>query len=203
MKIIAATGNRDKVTEIKEILRDMDACVVTMKEAGVFVDAEETGKTFLENAVIKAKAVAEKAAGMKEWEDAVVMADDSGLVIDALNGEPGIHSARYLGHDTPHSEKNADILRRLKDVPEEKRGARFICAIATFCPDGTILTTQAAFEGRIGYEERGENGFGYDPIFYLPEKGRTSAELSPEEKNSISHRGKALRQMREKLIRMK
>lgn len=203
MKIIAATGNRDKVTEIKEILRDMDACVVTMKEAGVFVDAEETGKTFLENAVIKAKAVAEKAAGMKEWEDAVVMADDSGLVIDALNGEPGIHSARYLGHDTPHSEKNADILRRLKDVPEEKRGARFICAIAVLCPDGTILTAQAAFEGRIGYEERGENGFGYDPIFYLPEKGRTSAELSPEEKNSISHRGKALRQMREKLIRMK
>ncbi len=199
MKIIAATGNRDKVTEIKEILRDMETHVVTMKEAGVFVEAEETGETFLENAVIKAKAVAKKAAEVKGWEDAVVMADDSGLVIDALNGEPGICSARYLGHDTPYSKKNADILRRLKDVPEEKRGARFMCAIAAVCPDGAVLTTQAAFEGRIGYEERGENGFGYDPIFYLPEKGRTSAELSSDEKNSISHRGKALRQMRDKL----
>ncbi len=199
MKIIAATGNQNKVREIKEILRDMDACVVTMKEAGVFVDAKETGATFLENAVIKAKAVAKKAAGIKEWEDAVIMADDSGLMVDALNGEPGIHSARYLGQDTPHSEKNADILRRLQDVPEEKRGARFMCAIAAVCPEGTLLTTQSALEGRIAYEMRGENGFGYDPIFYLPERGCTNAELSPEEKNRISHRGKALRQMRDKL----
>lgn len=194
-----ATGNKDKVKEIKEILSDMDALVVTMKDAGLSAEPEEDGATFLENAVIKAKAVAEKAAKSSEWRDAVVMADDSGLVIDALNGEPGIYSARYMGHDTSYREKNANLIERLDNVPEEERSARFVCAVAVVCPGGKILTAEAAMEGRIAYEERGQGGFGYDPIFYLPEFDRTSAELSPEEKNSISHRGKALRIMREKL----
>ncbi|RKJ43030.1 XTP/dITP diphosphatase [bacterium 1XD8-76] len=199
MRVIVATGNKDKVKEIKEILSDMDALVVTMKDAGVSAEPEEDGATFLENAVIKAKAVAEKAAKSSDWKDAVVMADDSGLVIDALNGEPGIYSARYMGHDTSYREKNANLIERMDNVPEEERSARFVCAVAAVCPGGKILTAEAAMEGRIAYEERGQGGFGYDPIFYLPEFDRTSAELSPEEKNSISHRGKALRMMREKL----
>ncbi len=197
--MIVATGNKDKVKEIKEILSDMDALVVTMKDAGLSAEPEEDGATFLENAVIKAKAVAEKAAKSSDWKDAVVMADDSGLVIDALNGEPGIYSARYMGHDTSYREKNANLIERMDNVPEEERSARFVCAVAAVCPGGKILTAEAAMEGRIAYEERGQGGFGYDPIFYLPEFDRTSAELSPEEKNSISHRGKALRMMREKL----
>lgn len=202
MKIVAATGNRDKVKEIREILQDMDVKVTTMKEAGLTVEPEENGETFLDNALVKVRAVAEKAAASDDWKDAIVIADDSGLVIDALNGEPGIYSARYLGHDTSYREKNADLIRRLTDVPDEKRSARFVCAIAAVCPDGNVLTAEAAMEGRIGYEERGENGFGYDPIFYLPEYGCSSAELSREQKNEISHRGKALRLMREKLMRM-
>ena len=188
MKVIVATGNKDKAKEIREILRDMDAGVTTMK-----------GSTFLENAVIKAKAVAEEAARDEIWKDAIVIADDSGLVIDALNGEPGIYSARYLGHDTSYRVKNADLIRRLEGVSGRERSARFICAVAAVCPDGRVLTAEGAMEGQIGYEEQGENGFGYDPIFYLPEFDCTSAQLSPEDKNSISHRGKALRAMREKL----
>lgn len=199
MKVIVATGNKDKVKEIREILRDMDAGVVTMKEAGFFAEPEEDGSTFLENAVIKAKAVAREAAKDEAWKDAIVMADDSGLVIDALNGEPGIYSARYLGHDTSYWKKNADLIRRLDGVPDEGRSARFVCAVAAVCPDGKVLTAEGVMEGRIGHEERGENGFGYDPIFYLPEFGCTSAQLSLEDKNRISHRGKALRAMREKL----
>lgn len=203
MKIIAATGNRDKVKEIKEILRDMAAEVVTMGEAGLFAEPEENGTTFLENAVIKAEAVAKKAAESERYRDAIVIADDSGLVIDALGGEPGIYSARYLGHDTSYREKNANLIERLAGVPEEERSARFVCAIAAVCPGGRVLTAQAAMEGQIGYEERGENGFGYDPIFYLPEFKQSSAELTMEEKNRISHRGKALRLMREKLAEMR
>lgn len=199
MKIIVATGNKDKVKEIREIMGDMGACVVAMKEAGVSVEAKEDGSTFLENAVIKAKAVAAVAAKDDKWKDAIVIADDSGLVIDALNGEPGIYSARYLGHDTSYRVKNADLISRLAGVPDEARSARFICAIAAVCPGGEVLTTEGTMEGRIAYEERGENGFGYDPIFYLPQFGLSSAELSPEEKNSISHRGSAMRAMREKL----
>lgn len=199
MKVIVATGNEGKVREIREILRDMDACVVTMKEAGFFVEPKEDGSTFLENAVIKAKAVAKEAAKNDVWKDAIVMADDSGLVIDALNGEPGIYSARYLGHDTSYRIKNADLIRRLSGIPDGQRSARFVCAVAAACPGGRVLTAEGVMEGRIGYEERGKNGFGYDPIFYLPEFGCTSAELSPEDKNRISHRGKALRAMREKL----
>jgi XTP/dITP diphosphohydrolase len=127
------------------------------------------------------------------------MADDSGLEVDALGKEPGIYSARYLGEDTPYSIKNADIIKRLEGVPDEERTARFVCAIAAVLPDGRELTTRATIEGRIGYEEKGANGFGFDPIFYVPEFGRTTAELSEEEKNRVSHRGKALELMKEEL----
>ena len=192
-KIIFATGNQDKMREIREILADMDVEVVSMKEAGIHADIVENGSTFEENAVIKAKEIMEKTG-------ALVLADDSGLEVDALNGEPGIYSARYMGEDTSYHIKNANLIQRLEGVPDEKRTARFVCAIAAAFPDGRRETVRATMEGRIGYEEKGENGFGYDPIFYLPEYGCTSAELSMEEKNRISHRGKALRLIKEELV---
>ena len=192
-RIIFATGNAGKMREIREILADFGGEILSMKEAGISTDAEENGASYEENALIKARAVAEKAG------DAVVLADDSGLEIDALGGEPGIYSARYLGEDTSYRVKNANLIERLAGVPVEKRTARFVCAIAAVLPDGRELVTKAAVEGRIGYEEKGEGGFGYDPIFYVPEFGRTTAELSEEEKNQISHRGKALRLMKEEL----
>ncbi|MCR5509947.1 MAG: RdgB/HAM1 family non-canonical purine NTP pyrophosphatase [Lachnospiraceae bacterium] len=191
MKIVFATGNENKVVEIRAIFKDLNAEITTMAQEGISIDIEENGTSFRENAMIKAESIAPLV------KDAIVMADDSGLVIDALNGEPGIYSARYLGHDTSYHEKNGDLLRRLEGVPDEKRTARFVCAVAAVLPDGRKLVAEETMEGRIGYEEKGSNGFGYDPIFFLPEEGRYSAELAPEEKNAISHRGKALRKMRE------
>ncbi len=191
-KIIFATGNEHKLVEIREILKDLDVEVVSMKQAGINVDIVEDGKTFLENALIKARTVAKEC-------DAITMADDSGLVVDYLNGEPGIYSARWMGEDTSYHIKNAKLVELLDGVPMEERTARFVCAIACVPPDGRELTAEEAFEGAIGYEEKGENGFGYDPVFYLPDRGCYSAELTPEEKNAISHRGKALRVMRAKL----
>lgn len=190
--IIFATGNEGKMREIRQILEGMDVELLSMKEAGIEADIVEDGKNFEENAVIKAKAAAART-------NHIVLADDSGLEIDYLNKEPGIYSARYLGEDTSYDIKNADLLRRMEGVPEEKRTARFVCAIAAAMPDGEVFTTLGIIEGRIGYETKGENGFGYDPIFYLPEYGCTSAELSEEEKNAISHRGRALEAMREEL----
>lgn len=192
-KIIFATGNMGKMKEIREILKDLDAEVLSMKEAGVEADIVEDGKTFEENAVIKAKTVCELTGE-------IALADDSGLEIDYLNKEPGIYSARYMGEDTSYRIKNANLIGRLEGVPDEKRTARFVCAIAAAFPDGTVKTVRGTMEGRIGYEEAGENGFGYDPIFYLPEYGCSSAELSMEEKNKISHRGKALRAIKEELL---
>lgn len=191
-KIIFATGNEGKMREIREILASLPVEVLSMKEAGIQADIIEDGKTFEENAVIKAKTIAQLS---KE----IVLADDSGLVIDYLNGEPGIYSARYMGEDTSYRIKNGNLIQRLEGVSDEKRTARFVCAIAAAFPDGTVLTTEGTVEGRIGYEEKGENGFGYDPIFYLPEYGCTTAQLTEEKKNEISHRGKALRKMAEKL----
>jgi XTP/dITP diphosphohydrolase len=191
-RIIFATGNRGKVKEIQMIMADTGMEIVSMKEAGIDIDIEENGTSYEENALIKARAVA-------AFTDAIVMADDSGLEVDALGREPGIYSARYLGEDTPYSIKNADIIKRLEGVPDEKRTARFVCAIAAVLPDGKELTTRAAIEGRIGYEEKGEHGFGFDPIFYVPEFKKTTAELSEEEKNRVSHRGKALELMKEEL----
>lgn len=195
-KIIFATGNEGKMKEVRMILADLQIPVLSMKEAGIATDIDENGTTFEENAVIKAKAVAACAA---KNENIVVLADDSGLEIDYLNKEPGIYSARYMGEDTSYTIKNANLIERLQGVPDEKRTARFVCAIAAAMPDGTSLVTRGTIEGRIGYEERGENGFGYDPIFYLPEYQCYSAELDPEEKNKISHRGKALTLMKEEL----
>lgn len=199
MKIIFATGNEGKMREIRAIMGDMELEICSMKEAGLAPDIEENGTTFEENARIKARTVADVLAAKETTHACVVMADDSGLEIDALNGEPGVYSARYLGEETPFSEKSADLLRRLKDVPEKERNARFVCAIAAVFPDGETVVTRGVIEGRIGYELRGDNGFGYDPIFYLPEYGRTAAELTDEEKNRISHRSRALEQMKEEL----
>ena len=199
-KIIFATGNEGKMKEIREILDGLTFLgekvqILSMKEAGIDIDIIEDGTTFEENAMIKARAVAGAA------KEAIVLADDSGLVIDYLNGEPGIYSARYLGKDTSYRVKNANLVQRLEGVPDEKRSARFVCAIAAVLPDGRELSTRGTIEGRIGYEEKGLNGFGFDPIFYVPEFGCTTSELSPEEKNKVSHRGKALVAMYEELKR--
>ena len=189
-RIVFATGNAGKIKEIRMIMEDTGLEVVSMKDAGIKADIEENGKTYEENALIKARAVT---AFTKD----IVMADDSGLEIDALNKEPGIYSARYLGEDTPYSIKNANLIQRLEGVPEEKRTARFVCAIAAVLPDGRELTTRATIEGRIGYEEKGTNGFGYDPIFYVPEFGKSTAELTEEEKNQRTNRAISL-QLRDK-----
>lgn len=199
LRIIFATGNQGKMREIRAIMGDCDAEILSMKDAGVDLEIEESGTTFEENALIKAQAVADALAAREGTQPCVVMADDSGLEIDCLNGEPGVYSARYLGEETPFELKSRDFLRRMADVPEEKRSARFVCAIAAVFPGGETVTTNGIVEGRIGHGLRGDNGFGYDPIFYLPEYGRTAAELSDEEKNRISHRSRALELMKEEL----
>lgn len=188
-RIIFATGNQGKMKEIKQIMSDMDVEIVSMKDAGIFTDIEENGTTFEENALIKARAIAMEVK-------TIVLADDSGLEIDYLDKAPGVLSARYLGEDTPYSVKNAHILDLLKDVPDKERTARFVCSIAAVFPDGREFTTYSTIEGKIAYESAGENGFGYDPIFFVPEFNKTTAQLSPEEKNKISHRGKALTMMK-------
>ena len=195
-KIIFATGNEGKMKEVRMILADLQIPVLSMKEAWITADIVEDGTTFEENAVIKAQEIA-KYAGKEE--NIVVLADDSGLEIDYLNKEPGIYSARYMGEDTSYKIKNANLIQRLNGVPDEKRTARFVCAIAAVLPDDSRAVTRGTIEGIIGYEEKGGNGFGYDPIFYLPEYQCYSAELAPEEKNKISHRGKALELMKEQL----
>ena len=192
-KIIFATGNKDKMREIREIMADVDVEVVSMKEAGIVVDVVEDGTTFEENGLIKARAIAEHT-------DAIVLADDSGLEIDYLDKAPGVYSARFMGEDTSYDIKNQALIDKLDGVPKEKRTARFVCAIAAVLPDKTELVVRETMEGYIGYQSEGENGFGYDPIFYLDEFGCSSAALSREQKNAISHRGKALRAVKEKLF---
>lgn len=177
--------------EVRMILADLKVPVLSMREAGLKSDAEENGSTFAENAAIKASAL-RKYAG----EEDIVLADDSGLAIDYLNGEPGIYSARYMGENTSYELKNRNLMDRLEGAPDEKRTARFVCAICAALPDGRMLATQGTIEGQIGHESLGENGFGYDPIFWLPEYGCTTAQLDPVKKNELSHRGKALRAMR-------
>ncbi len=194
-KIIFATGNRDKMREIRMIMADLGIEIQSLAEAGIHAEVEENGATFEENAVIKAREI------MKLTGE-IVLADDSGLEVDALNKEPGIYSARYMGRDTSYDVKNQSLMERLEGKTGEERSARFVCAIAAAFPDGRIITTRGTMEGQIGYEQRGENGFGYDPIFYLPDKGCYSAELLSEEKNRRSHRGKALRLMEKELRRL-
>ena len=194
-QIIFATGNKGKIKEIEMILADAGYEIRTMKEAGIAINIVEDGTTYEENALIKVRAV----AAQPQAQGCIVMADDSGLEIDALNKEPGVYSARYLGEDTPYSVKNAELIHRLEGVPDEKRTARFACAIAAKLPDGSEIITKSTIEGRIGYEEKGSNGFGYDPIFFYPPYGKHTAELTEEQKNEVSHRGKALRLMKEEL----
>lgn len=189
-KLILASSNKGKIREIKELLPDYE--ILSMAEAGFEGDIEENGTTFEENAMIKARTVWEKTGH-------TVLADDSGLEVDAINKEPGIYSARYLGEDTPFDKKMDDVLRRLEGVPQDKRTARFVCAMAAVLPDGTEKTVRGTMEGFIGYEKRGTNGFGYDPIFVVPEYDLTVAELDSDQKNKISHRGMALKKMKEAL----
>ena len=181
-RIIFATGNEGKMIEVRMILADLGVEVLSLKEAGIDVDVEENGTTFEENAAIKAKEISRLTGE-------IVLADDSGLEVDALNKEPGIYSARYMGYDTSYRIKNKSLIDRLEGKEGSERSARFVCAIAAAFPDGRVLITRGTMEGQIGYEERGTNGFGYDPILFLPEYGCSSAELSLEEKNKISHRG--------------
>lgn len=192
-KIIFATGNEGKMREIREILKELGMTVLSMKEAGADINIVEDGSTFLENAEIKARAVWEKTGG-------IVLADDSGLVIDCLNGEPGIYSARYMGEDTSYEIKNQNLLNRAAKARGAERSARFVCSIAAVLPDGQVLLTEETMEGILADKPAGEEGFGYDPIFYLPEFHKTAAELTMEQKNKISHRGKALEAMKCKLM---
>ena len=188
--IILASNNKDKVKEVKEILKGYD--IISMKEAGIDVDIEENGTTFEENALIKARAIM-KLTGQ------ITMADDSGLEIDYLNKAPGVYSARFMGHDTSYDIKNKALIQKLEGVKGSDRSGRFVCAIAVCFPDGREIVKRGTMEGLSAEEIKGDNGFGYDPIVYLPEYGRTSGELAPEEKNKISHRGKALALIKEEL----
>lgn len=206
-KIIFATGNKDKMREIREIMADCDVEIYSMKEAGINIDIVEDGDIFEANSTIKAKAISDYISGKgmseeqkddswkavsEKYKGAIVLADDSGLEIDYLNKEPGVYSARYMGEDTSYDIKNQNLIDRLEGVEKDKRTARFVCAIVAVLPDGEVLVSRETMEGYIGWEIAGENGFGYDPIFYLDEFGCSSAELSREQKNAISHRGKAL-----------
>lgn len=192
-KLIVATGNEGKMNEIRQILGGENITFSSLKDENLLdVEIIEDGKSFEENALIKAKKISEITGQM-------VLADDSGLEVDYLDKAPGIYSARYLGEDTSYTIKNNHIIHELDGVPDEKRTARFVCAMACAFPDGQTITTEGVIEGRIGYEEKGENGFGYDPIFYVPEFGCTTAELLPEEKNKVSHRGRALKAMYQEL----
>lgn len=192
-RIIFATGNQNKMKEIKEILQDLGMPIYSMKEVGIDIDIEENGTTFEENAMIKAEAIS------KLLPEDIVLADDSGLEIDYLDKAPGVYSARFGGRDTSYDIKNQMLLDKLEGVPDEKRTARFVCVIAAVLPDGTKETVRGTIEGIIGHSIEGENGFGYDPIFYVPECGCTTAQMSSEQKNSLSHRGNALRAIRKVL----
>ena len=189
-RIIFATGNENKMKEIRMILADLGLEILSMKEAGVFEEIEEDGMSFEENAEIKARAIS------RVMTNDIVLADDSGLEIDYLDKAPGIYSARFAGEDTSYDIKNRILLDRLEGVPDEERRARFVCAVAAVFPDGTVNVVRETIEGQIAHEIVGENGFGYDPIFYVPEYGCTTAEMTPELKNELSHRGKALRAMK-------
>ena len=187
--MIFATTNQGKVREIKAILGDIGEDILSLKEAGITADIVEDGTTFEENAIIKAKAI-------MELTGQIVLADDSGLEVDAMNKEPGIYSARFMGEDTPYEEKNRAIIERLEGVEGDARSARFVCVIAAVFPDGEVITTRGTIEGVIAKEPAGTNGFGYDPIVYVPEYGMTTGQMEPEQKNAISHRGKALMAMK-------
>ena len=192
-RIIFATSNEGKMNEIRDLLKGMDIELLSLKDAGINIDIKENGTTFEENAIIKADSIC-KLTGE------IVLADDSGLEVDYFDKAPGIYSARFLGEKTPYSEKNSYIIDRLKDTPNDKRSARFVCAIACSFPDGITITRRGILEGYIADKISGTNGFGYDPIFYIPEYNCTTAEMPIDQKNKISHRAKALEAIKEALI---
>ncbi len=196
MKIVFATGNQGKMKEIRMIMEELGMEILSMKEAGINIDIEENGTTFEENAFIKARSIAEELKKNGE-KDAIVLADDSGLEVDAMDKAPGVQSARYMGEDTSYDIKNQHILDLLENVTGNERSARFVCSIAAVFPNGEETVVRETIEGRIADQISGENGFGYDPIFYVPEFGCTTAELTLEQKNKISHRGKALQKTKE------
>ena len=205
VKVIVATKNQGKIREIKSIFNFDNWEILTMKEEGLDPEIVEDGKTFEENSIIKVRTVRaeylkQKPQDYVNYDKVYIFADDSGLEVDALNKEPGVLSARYMGEDTSYHIKNQSIIDRLEGVKDEDRTARFVCSIAAIDMEGNETVVRETMEGYIGYKEAGENGFGYDPIFMLPEYGLTSAEISMEEKNKISHRGKALRKMMEVLL---
>lgn len=189
-KIIFATKNKGKIREINAIMTDMGVEIISMEEAGITVDVVEDGKTFEENAKKKAVEIM-KVSGK------ITLADDSGLEVDYLEKAPGVYSARYMGEDTPYEIKNNHIISLLEGIAEEKRTARFVSVVAGAFPDGRVFTARGTMEGIIGHEIKGSNGFGYDPIFFVPKLGMTTAEMEPEQKNAVSHRGKALRKMKD------
>lgn len=190
--IIFATSNKDKVREITEMTTGKDVKVLTIKDIGFNDDVEETGTTFEENAHIKAKAVYDYVRSSGKYEDYAVLADDSGLEIDYYDGAPGVYSHRWLGERT-YPEAMTDVMNDMKDVPDEKRTARFVCAMSAILSDGREKASKGICAGRVAYKMAGENGFGYDPFFYMEEYGCTTAQMTPEQKNSVSHRGQALR----------
>lgn len=196
-KIIIASNNQHKVNEIKDMLKEYGHEVLSLNEAGINIDIDETGKTFEENSYIKAKTI------LDIKNDCIVIADDSGLEVYAIDNKPGIYSARFAGEHGNDKKNNEKLLRLLKCVPDEKRGARFVSVIQMLFPDGKKITAKGTVEGKIGYEEKGSNGFGYDPLFIIPELNKTFAELTFEEKNSISHRARALKNLKNQLKNLK
>lgn len=189
-KLILATGNRGKVREFQELLASMAVEVISMRDAGIYTDINETGSTFEENALIKAREVRRITGGY-------TIADDSGLVVDSLDGAPGIYSSRFGGEGATDSEKNFKLLAMLKDVEPAKRTARFVCSIAFINKEGREFVVTGKCEGMIAFSPKGENGFGYDPIFFIPEYDKTMAQLEPELKNQISHRGRAMKALKD------
>lgn len=192
-KLVVATKNKGKIVEIKKVLSNMPFDVVTMSDLGINIDVDEDGTTFEENSMKKAKEICRLSR-------TIVMADDSGLEVDFLNGAPGIFSARFGGPEATDKDKNEKLLDMLKDVPFEQRTARFVCAIAVAFPDGRSFVVRDICEGFIGFECKGDNGFGYDPLFYVEQYEKTMAELSIDIKNEISHRAKALKRMADKIV---
>ncbi len=192
-KVILSSGNKHKISEIKDILKGMSFEVVSKDDLGYTdFDVEEDGSTLEENAFKKAEELHRLVKG-------IVIADDTGLFVDALNGDPGVYSARYAGEPVSYKENNILLLRNLKDVPAEKRTAYFKTVMAVIFEDGRRVSAEGRVDGTIAFEERGENGFGYDPLFIVEDTGRTFSEMTEEEKNNVSHRARALRNLREKL----
>ncbi|MCY6369713.1 XTP/dITP diphosphatase [Clostridium ganghwense] len=192
-RLIVASNNEHKISEIKEILKDFPLEIISLKEAGIDIDVVENGSTFMENAHIKAREI-HKLVG-----DCMIMADDSGLMVDILNGEPGVYSARYSGEHGNSKKNNEKLLQKLKEIKLEDRKAKFVCAIELIVNKDIVINVQGEVKGYIVEEERGKDGFGYDPLFYIPEFGKTFAEMSSDEKNAISHRGRALKELQEKM----